>query len=112
MFDSYGVESPNYLDAEVMLSDYGTGSSSFYSRPGSPSDPPKSLATPRQGDHRREIQPIALRCPEALIGCEWTTKADIWNLGCLVCIAFLLLPLIIPSIFLRRLALVSFLYNP
>ncbi|KAF4578201.1 hypothetical protein EYR40_001630 [Pleurotus pulmonarius] len=65
MFDSYGVESPNYLDAGVVLSDYGT-------------------ATPRQGDHRREIQPIALRCPEALLGCEWTTKADIWNLGCLV----------------------------
>ncbi|KAL4260057.1 protein kinase superfamily protein [Pleurotus pulmonarius] len=65
MFDSYGVQSPNYLDAEVVLSDYGT-------------------ATPQQGDHRREIQPVALRCPEALLGCEWTTKADMWNLGCIV----------------------------
>ncbi|KAG9225730.1 hypothetical protein CCMSSC00406_0009327 [Pleurotus cornucopiae] len=65
MFDSYGVEASDYLDVDVVLSDYGT-------------------ATPERGDHRREIQPVALRCPEALLGCEWTTKADIWNLGCIV----------------------------
>ncbi|KAF9491567.1 kinase-like protein [Pleurotus eryngii] len=65
MFDSYGAEAPDYLNVDVVLSDYGT-------------------ATPERGDHRRKIQPVALRCPEALLGCEWTTKADIWNLGCIV----------------------------
>ena len=31
------------------------------------------------------IQPHALRAPEIIIGAEWDTKADIWNLDCLVC---------------------------
>lgn len=31
------------------------------------------------------IQPEKLRAPEVLIGAQWNTKADIWNLGCLVC---------------------------
>lgn len=83
MFDSYGVESPNYLGIDVVLSDYGTGSTSFQNPLGSP-DRHACLATPLRGDHRREIQPVALRCPEALLGCEWTAKADIWNLGCIV----------------------------
>jgi serine/threonine-protein kinase SRPK3 len=30
------------------------------------------------------IQPESLRAPEVLIGAEWDTKVDIWNLGCLV----------------------------
>lgn len=30
------------------------------------------------------IQPESLRAPEVIIGAEWDTKADIWNLGCLV----------------------------
>lgn len=36
------------------------------------------------------IQPESLRSPEVIIGAEWDTKADIWNLGCLV--SFFLLP--------------------
>ncbi|TBU29016.1 kinase-like protein [Dichomitus squalens] len=30
------------------------------------------------------IQPEKLRAPEVIIGAPWDTKADIWNLGCLV----------------------------
>ncbi|KAF9041465.1 kinase-like protein [Panaeolus papilionaceus] len=30
------------------------------------------------------IQPESLRSPEVIIGAEWDTKADIWNLGCLL----------------------------
>ncbi|KAL0954424.1 hypothetical protein HGRIS_003410 [Hohenbuehelia grisea] len=30
------------------------------------------------------IQPAALRCPEVIVGAEWTSKADIWNFGCLM----------------------------
>lgn len=30
------------------------------------------------------IQPESLRSPEVIIGAEWDTKTDIWNLGCLV----------------------------
>ncbi|PPQ86170.1 hypothetical protein CVT24_002445 [Panaeolus cyanescens] len=32
----------------------------------------------------RMIQPGALRSPEVIIGAPWDTKADIWNLGCLI----------------------------
>ncbi|KAF7295450.1 Kinase-like protein [Mycena indigotica] len=32
----------------------------------------------------RQLQPPALRCPEVIVGCPWDTKADIWNLGCMV----------------------------
>ena len=91
MFDSYGVEASDYLDVDVVLSDYGTGPSGFQHLSISP-DRPEHLATPERGDHRREIQPVALRCPEALLGCEWTTKADIWNLGCIVRACSFLIP--------------------
>jgi len=37
------------------------------------------------GYHADEIQPYALRAPEVILGCEWGTSADIWNVGCLVC---------------------------
>lgn len=107
MFDSYGVEASDYLDVDVVLSDYGTGPSGFQHLSISP-DRPEHLATPERGDHRREIQPVALRCPEALLGCEWTTKADIWNLGCIVRACSFLLPLLTPSPILRRLAMASF----
>jgi hypothetical protein len=30
------------------------------------------------------IQPVSLRSPEVIIGAEWDTKTDIWNVGCLV----------------------------
>ncbi|KAF5321252.1 hypothetical protein D9619_001150 [Psilocybe cf. subviscida] len=30
------------------------------------------------------IQPESLRAPEVIVGAEWDTKADIWNLGCLI----------------------------
>ena len=30
------------------------------------------------------IQPVALRAPEVIVGAKWDTKADIWNLGCVV----------------------------
>ncbi|KAF8809197.1 kinase-like protein [Phlegmacium glaucopus] len=30
------------------------------------------------------IQPRALRAPEVIIGADWDTKANIWNLGCLL----------------------------
>ncbi|KAF8903653.1 kinase-like protein [Gymnopilus junonius] len=30
------------------------------------------------------IQPESLRAPEVIIGAEWDTKADIWNLGCII----------------------------
>ncbi|KAI0084866.1 kinase-like protein [Irpex rosettiformis] len=36
------------------------------------------------GVNSRLIQPEALRSPEVILGCEWGTKADIWNLGCIV----------------------------
>jgi len=36
------------------------------------------------GTHADMIQPVALRAPEVIIGCEWDQRADIWNLGCLV----------------------------
>lgn len=37
-----------------------------------------------QGDHKKLIQPDALRAPEVIVGCRWGPSADIWNLGCLV----------------------------
>ncbi|EED81523.1 predicted protein [Postia placenta Mad-698-R] len=33
------------------------------------------------------IQPAALRAPEVILGYRWDTPADIWNLGCIVCIS-------------------------
>ena len=30
------------------------------------------------------IQPEALRAPEVILGAEWDTKTDIWNIGALV----------------------------
>ncbi|KNZ77031.1 Serine/threonine-protein kinase SRPK3 [Termitomyces sp. J132] len=30
------------------------------------------------------IQPVSLRSPEVLIGADWDTKTDIWNLGCII----------------------------
>lgn len=39
----------------------------------------------RENRFAQLIQPHALRAPEVIIGAEWDTKADIWNLGCLVC---------------------------
>ncbi|KAG2126926.1 kinase-like domain-containing protein [Suillus clintonianus] len=36
------------------------------------------------GFHPDIIQPFALRAPEVILGCEWGTSADIWNLGCLI----------------------------
>lgn len=35
------------------------------------------------------IQPESLRSPEVIIGAEWDTKTDIWNVGCLVSELFL-----------------------
>ncbi|VDB90326.1 unnamed protein product [Peniophora sp. CBMAI 1063] len=43
-----------------------------------------STAEPEHGEHKRLIQPEALRCPEAAANLEWGTAADIWNVGCLV----------------------------
>lgn len=39
---------------------------------------------PLESQSDRLIQPEALRSPEVLLGCPWNTKADIWNLGCIV----------------------------
>ncbi|EJD54269.1 kinase-like protein [Auricularia subglabra TFB-10046 SS5] len=50
---------------DLVLADYGTAI---------------PLSTPR----RFPIQPDALRSPEVLLGCEYDTKADIWNAGCLI----------------------------
>ncbi|RDB22074.1 Serine/threonine-protein kinase SRPK [Hypsizygus marmoreus] len=36
------------------------------------------------GFHPAIIQPFALRAPEVILGSEWGTSADIWNLGCLI----------------------------
>lgn len=36
------------------------------------------------GPHDILIQPDALRAPEVILGMDWGTSADIWNLGCLV----------------------------
>ncbi|KAJ3863802.1 MAG: kinase-like protein [Lentinula lateritia] len=41
-------------------------------------------AMPLESQSDRLIQPEALRSPEVLLGCPWNTKADIWNLGCIV----------------------------
>lgn len=39
----------------------------------------------RIGDrHQGSIQPDLYRAPEVLLGMEWTSKADIWNVGVLV----------------------------
>ncbi|KAL0953476.1 hypothetical protein HGRIS_004707 [Hohenbuehelia grisea] len=65
MFDVYGNSSPNFLAANVILGDFDT-------------------AMPPRGDHQRLIQPVALRSPEVIAGCEWSVKSDIWNLGCIV----------------------------
>ncbi|KAL0954463.1 hypothetical protein HGRIS_003436 [Hohenbuehelia grisea] len=65
MFDVYGNSAPNFLAANVILSDFNT-------------------AMPPRGDHQSLIQPVALRSPEVIAGCEWGVKADIWNLGCIV----------------------------
>lgn len=42
------------------------------------------VAATKDGFHAKIIQPVALRAPEVIIGCEWDASADIWNLGCLV----------------------------
>jgi len=34
--------------------------------------------------HVKIIQPRALRAPEVILGADWGTPVDIWNLGCLV----------------------------
>ncbi|KAJ3849425.1 kinase-like domain-containing protein [Lentinula lateritia] len=39
---------------------------------------------PLESQSDRLIQPEALRSPEVLLGCPWNTKADIWNLSCIV----------------------------
>lgn len=41
-------------------------------------------AVPINGFHPDTIQPVALRAPEVILGCEWGSSADIWNLGCLI----------------------------
>ena len=42
------------------------------------------VALPINGFHSDIIQPLSLRAPEVILGCEWDTSVDIWNLGCLV----------------------------
>lgn len=46
------------------------------------------LAVPINGFHPDTIQPVALRAPEVILGCEWGPSADVWNLGCLVRLLF------------------------
>ncbi|KAI0793058.1 kinase-like domain-containing protein [Irpex lacteus] len=60
-FDAARILDPD----NVVLIDYGT-------------------AIPLDARVNRLIQPVALRSPEVLLGCEWGVKADIWNLGCIV----------------------------
>ncbi len=38
-----------------------------------------------QEPQRHPIQPFPLIAPEVLLGTSWSYKADIWNLGVLVC---------------------------
>ncbi|KAI5833767.1 kinase-like protein [Schizophyllum commune Tattone D] len=65
MFDNFGDESGELSDAvNVVLTDFDT-------------------AVPEHGDHKQLIQPQDLRAPEVLMGCEWSTPADIWNMGCI-----------------------------
>ncbi|KAJ3858775.1 kinase-like protein [Lentinula novae-zelandiae] len=52
-------------DDNVVLVDYGT-------------------AMPLEVQSDRLVQPEALRSPEVLLGCHWDTKADIWNVGCVI----------------------------
>ena len=43
------------------------------------------LGEARIGDlHRGMIQPDIYRAPEVILGMEWTSKVDIWNVGVLV----------------------------
>ncbi|KAL1694798.1 kinase-like domain-containing protein [Schizophyllum commune] len=35
------------------------------------------------GDESGELSDQDLRAPEVLMGCEWSTPADIWNMGCI-----------------------------
>lgn len=37
------------------------------------------------GEHEGRIQPTLYRAPEVVLGMKWTSKADIWNVGALVC---------------------------
>ncbi|EJU01713.1 kinase-like protein [Dacryopinax primogenitus] len=36
------------------------------------------------GTPAQVAQPVQLRAPEVFLGCRWDSKADVWNLGCLV----------------------------
>ncbi|KAF9518254.1 hypothetical protein BS47DRAFT_1379973 [Hydnum rufescens UP504] len=60
------VQSPKF---DVQLTDFGT-----------------AVAT--NGLHPELIQPFALRAPEIILGREFGTSADIWNLGCLASLIF------------------------
>ncbi|CAG8265020.1 unnamed protein product [Penicillium nalgiovense] len=40
--------------------------------------------------HRGLIQPDLYRAPEVILGMEWTSKVDIWNVGTLVSLSCLL----------------------
>ncbi|KAI5898764.1 kinase-like protein [Schizophyllum commune H4-8] len=65
MFDNFGDESGELSDAvNVVLADFDT-------------------AVPEHGDRKQLIQPQDLRAPEVLMGCDWGTSADIWNMGCI-----------------------------
>lgn len=37
------------------------------------------------GEHEGKIQPTLYRAPEIVLGMKWASKADIWNVGTLVC---------------------------
>lgn len=52
----------------------------------------------RIGDvHTGVIQPDLYRAPEVVLGMEWTSKVDIWNVGVLACHMMLRLRLTIHS---------------
>ena len=72
------------MSASFKLGDFGSGRPFINCHKWLATETWNCLAERLSGKRTQLIQPEALRAPEVIIGADWDSKADVWNLGCLV----------------------------